>query len=170
MAQWVECQSVNWKVTSSITSQGTRPGCGPGPQLGMCERQLIDDVSLPFSLPSPLSLKINKILKKKGHNSVGFWYLHKVMQPPPSNSGTFSSLLKDPAPTSSSSLFPTLRPIFPAPAHPWAALCLYGFAFSGHCMEVESHAIQPFVSGSFHLAWRLRGFIHATVCVGASLF
>ena len=61
MAQWL----VNQKVSSSIPRQGTCLSCGPGPQLGACERQLFD-VSLPFSLPSPLSKnKINKTLKKK---------------------------------------------------------------------------------------------------------
>ena len=53
------------KVTSSIPSQGTCLSCGPGPQLGACERQLIN-VSLSLFLPHPLSLKIIfKILKNK---------------------------------------------------------------------------------------------------------
>ena len=41
-------------------------GCGPGPQLGVCEMQPIN-VSLPLFLPPslPLSIKINKILKHK---------------------------------------------------------------------------------------------------------
>ena len=55
VAQWVECQPVNQRVTSSIPSQGARLGCGPGPQLGACERQPHIDVSLSL----PLSLKIN---------------------------------------------------------------------------------------------------------------
>ena len=50
------------RFAGSIPSQGTCLGCGPGPQLGACERQLIN-VSLihqcfsylSFSLPSRLS-------------------------------------------------------------------------------------------------------------------
>ena len=37
VAQWIEYQPVNPKVTSSIPSQGTCLGCRPGPQLG-CAR------------------------------------------------------------------------------------------------------------------------------------
>ena len=32
VAQWIEHQPVNQRVTSSIPSQGTCLGCGPGPQ------------------------------------------------------------------------------------------------------------------------------------------
>ena len=42
VAQWIECQLANQKVVSSIPSQGTCLGCGPGPKLGVCERQPID--------------------------------------------------------------------------------------------------------------------------------
>ena len=31
MAHWIECWPVNQRVTSSIPSQGTCLGCGPGP-------------------------------------------------------------------------------------------------------------------------------------------
>ena len=31
VAQWIECQPVNQRVTGSIPSQGTCLGCGPGP-------------------------------------------------------------------------------------------------------------------------------------------
>ena len=63
VAQWVECRSVNQKVTGSIPSQDTCLGCGPGLQLGACKRQPINVsfshtsafLSLSFSLPSPLS-------------------------------------------------------------------------------------------------------------------
>ena len=72
MAQWIEYLPANWKVTSSIPCQGTCPGCRPGPQLGVCERQPHIDVCLThwcffaFLCPSsPLSLPINKIFKKK---------------------------------------------------------------------------------------------------------
>ena len=69
VAVWVGCCPVNWKVAGLISSQGTCLVCGPGPQLGACERQLTD-VSLVhwcfylFHSPSfPLSLNINKIFK-----------------------------------------------------------------------------------------------------------
>ena len=55
VALWIECRPVNWKVAGSIPSQGTRLGCGPGPQWGAHEKQPYTDVSLPLSLPSPLS-------------------------------------------------------------------------------------------------------------------
>ena len=62
VTQWIECWSENWKVANSIPGQGTCLGCGPGSQLGGCERQLINltHVSLPLSPSLPLSLKINK--------------------------------------------------------------------------------------------------------------
>ena len=58
VAQWIECQPVNRKVASWIPSRGTCLGCRPDPHLGEWERQLIA-VSLPFSLLSTLSLKMN---------------------------------------------------------------------------------------------------------------
>ena len=51
MAQWVECQPANQKVTSLIPSQGTCLGCRPGPHLVVCKRQPHIDVSLPLFLP-----------------------------------------------------------------------------------------------------------------------
>ena len=64
VAQWIEHWPENQRVAGSIPSQGTCLGCGPGPQLGASEKQLID-VTRRFSpslSPSlPLSLKINKI-------------------------------------------------------------------------------------------------------------
>ena len=60
VAQWAECQPANHRVTSSIPSQDTCLGCGPGPQWGVRKRQLHIDISLPlFLLPFP-SLKVNK--------------------------------------------------------------------------------------------------------------
>ena len=57
VAQWTECRPVNQRVASSIPSQGTSLGCGPGPQLGTREGQPHIDVSLPlFLLPLPFSL------------------------------------------------------------------------------------------------------------------
>ena len=62
----IECWPANQRVAGSIPSQGTRVGCRPGPQLGVCRRQPID-VSLThqcfspsLSLSLPLSVKINK--------------------------------------------------------------------------------------------------------------
>ena len=42
VSQWMEHRSVNQKVAGSIPSQDTGLGCGPGPQLGACQRQLIN--------------------------------------------------------------------------------------------------------------------------------
>ena len=54
VAQWIEHQPVNQRITGTIPSQGTCLGCGPGPQYGACERQPHIDVSLPlFHLPFP---------------------------------------------------------------------------------------------------------------------
>ena len=62
VAQWIECQPVNWKDTGLILSQGICLSCTPGPQLRAWERQPIDislahqcfpsflSPSLPFSL------------------------------------------------------------------------------------------------------------------------
>ena len=50
VAQWIEHQPVNQKVTSLIPGQGTCLGCRSGLQLQTCKRQLID-VSLPLFLP-----------------------------------------------------------------------------------------------------------------------
>ena len=54
VAQWIEHQPVNQKVTGSIPSQGTCWCCRSGPQLGACRRQPVN-VLLPFFFPlSPL--------------------------------------------------------------------------------------------------------------------
>ena len=73
VAQWIECQPVDQRVTGSILSQGTCLGCGPGPQMGTCERQLMGfSPSLtPFLLLFP---KINfKKLTGLKHNQ--FYYI-----------------------------------------------------------------------------------------------
>ena len=57
---WIECWPTNQKVAGSIPSQSTYLGCGPGPQLGACERHSHIDVSLPLFLAPFLSLKINE--------------------------------------------------------------------------------------------------------------
>ena len=51
VAQWIEFQPANQRVAGSIPSQGTCLGCGPGPQLGACEREPHADVSLHLFLP-----------------------------------------------------------------------------------------------------------------------
>ena len=51
VAQWTECRPANQRVASSIPSQGSCLGCGPGPWLEACERQPHTDVSLPVFLP-----------------------------------------------------------------------------------------------------------------------
>ena len=57
VAQWTECQPVNQRVTSSIHSQDTGLGCGPGPQLGAerCFCLTTMFLYLSFSISSPLS-------------------------------------------------------------------------------------------------------------------
>ena len=45
LAQWIDCQPVNQRVTSSIPSQGTGLGCRYGPHLGAGERPPIMDLS-----------------------------------------------------------------------------------------------------------------------------
>ena len=50
VAQGTECWPVYRKFAGSLPSQGTGLDCSPGPQLGVCERQLIA-VSLPILLP-----------------------------------------------------------------------------------------------------------------------
>ena len=41
LAQWIEHGTMKQRIPSSIPSQSTCVGCGPSPQLGACERQLI---------------------------------------------------------------------------------------------------------------------------------
>ena len=60
VAQWIEHQSANQRITGSIPSQRTCLGCSPSPQEGALERQPHIDVSSLLSLSLPLSLKINK--------------------------------------------------------------------------------------------------------------
>ena len=75
MAQWIEgCWPANQRVAAPIPRQGTRLGCGPGPQWGARERQPHIDVSLWLSLPPFPSLKLNKIFKKKEEIIVDICY------------------------------------------------------------------------------------------------
>ena len=54
--EWIECQPVNQRVTSSIPSQDTCLGCSPGSHWGVRKRQPhIYVLSLSFSFLSPLS-------------------------------------------------------------------------------------------------------------------
>ena len=52
MAQWVGHHPANQKVAGLIPGQGTCLGCGPGPWIGVCERQPTD-VSLTPQCFSP---------------------------------------------------------------------------------------------------------------------
>ena len=74
VAQWIECWPANQRVANSIPIQGTRLGCGPGPQWGARERQPHIDVSLRLSLPPFPFLKLNKIFKKKEEIIVDICY------------------------------------------------------------------------------------------------
>ena len=58
VAQWIEHEPENQRVSSLVPSLGTYMGFGPVPQWGAHERQPHIDVSLSTSLP--LFLKINK--------------------------------------------------------------------------------------------------------------
>ena len=71
MAQWIECQPSNWKVASSIPSQGTCLGCGPGPQLGAWERQW---VSLAHWCLSPA---LSPSLPKESERNINVWGKHR---------------------------------------------------------------------------------------------
>ena len=53
VAQRVEHQTAKQRVAGSIPSQGTGLGCGSDPQLGACERQMINVSPLLFLLPFP---------------------------------------------------------------------------------------------------------------------
>ena len=67
VAQWIERQPMNQRVTGSIPSQGTCLGCKPGLWWGMVVsgNHTLMFLSLSFSLPSPLSKnKINTIFNK----------------------------------------------------------------------------------------------------------
>ena len=52
VAQWVERHPTNRKVAGAVPNEGTRLGCGPGPHLGVCRKQLMD-VSLAQQCLSP---------------------------------------------------------------------------------------------------------------------
>ena len=69
MAQWIECAPADQRVVSSIHSQGTCLGCGPGPCWVVLERQPHIDVSLPLFLHPFPSLKI---FFKKEINFINF--------------------------------------------------------------------------------------------------
>ena len=70
VAQWIECWPMNWKVTSSIPSQGTFLGCGPGHELG-CTRGSLSYIDV--CLPPFSKNKQTKCLKKKIHNLIYFF-------------------------------------------------------------------------------------------------
>ena len=79
MAQWVECQPANHKVSGLIPGQGTYPGCGSGPHLRVRERQPMG-VSLthrcfsPFLSPSvPLSLKVWHASVLEFSSNIHYW-------------------------------------------------------------------------------------------------
>ena len=60
VAQWIERQPANQKVTGSIPSQGTCLGCRPGPPVGGMQEAIDRCVSctlMILSLPSPLKKK-----------------------------------------------------------------------------------------------------------------
>ena len=79
VAQWIECQSANQRVASSIPSQGTCMGGRPGPYR-RCRRGNYTLLFFPLSLSFPLSLKINKIFKKrKIHGFQSHSFVHSII-------------------------------------------------------------------------------------------
>ena len=72
MAQWTEHRPEDWKLAGSVSGQGTGLGGSLGPQLGVCERQLMF-LSLPFSLHLSLQISFLKIIYV-----CIYWYVHKV--------------------------------------------------------------------------------------------
>ena len=70
---------MNRKVAGSIPSQTTWLACGPSPQMGACEKQLIDvSLSYQFYFPSlspslPLFLIINKVEEVSGTSIKDTW-------------------------------------------------------------------------------------------------
>ena len=60
VAQWFQCGPANQRVTSSIPSQGTCPGCRPCPQWGAWEATTHWCFSPSLSPSLLLSLKMNK--------------------------------------------------------------------------------------------------------------
>ena len=58
VAQWIERQPANQRVTGSIPRQGTGLGCRPGPRQRVRKRQPHTDVSL------PLKNFLKKIIKR----------------------------------------------------------------------------------------------------------
>ena len=57
VAQWIECQPANQRVTSSVPSQGTCLGCALRPGWARTRGNWLMFLSLCFSLPSPFSKK-----------------------------------------------------------------------------------------------------------------
>ena len=59
VGQWIEHQPVKQKVADLIPSEGTCLGCGPGPLLGACERQLINVSLAHRCFPPSVSLSLH---------------------------------------------------------------------------------------------------------------
>ena len=59
VAQWIECRPVNHRAASSVPSQGTSLGCGPG-QVPSRGRVRGNHTLMFLSLPPFPSLKVNK--------------------------------------------------------------------------------------------------------------
>ena len=66
VAQWIERQPVNQKLTGSIPSQRHMPGLRARCPAGVTRETIDGGISHTSMFPSlPLSLKVNKILKKE---------------------------------------------------------------------------------------------------------
>ena len=74
VAQWIERQPANQRVTGSIPCQGTCLGCGPGPQHGAHKRQPHIDIFLPLFLPpSPSKNELKNKTKQTNNNQKKQW-------------------------------------------------------------------------------------------------
>ena len=72
VAQWIECQPENQRVTDSIPSQGTRLASSRSPVRGTQEATTHRCFSPSLSLSLPLSLKINKKSLKTFYSCPGW--------------------------------------------------------------------------------------------------
>ena len=78
VAQWIECRTVNWKVTGSIPSQGTCLDCGPGPSWGFStlQEQLIHPGDIKWS--RKLSYAHQLLTNLQNHKEVNNLYCFKL--------------------------------------------------------------------------------------------
>ena len=85
VAQWIECWPASQKALGSILGQGTCLCCGPGPQFGGMGEATdwcffsCQCFSPSFSPCPPLSLKINKSLKKRVNTQLNGFLVNSII-------------------------------------------------------------------------------------------